>query len=211
MGIYFLMWVILLILMKFHSSWPLLLKIKSGLHKALMWNESINFFNSQFTPLMLSSMNNLYDMRYNGLLVSKISAYFSILAIIATVGSLIAIIILLFRLSKNMNQEKIKEFNNKYSPLTSEIRETKLSRLVIFWKVLNLIRLLLTLIILTFLSIYPTLQMQILLIFSLVQQCLILSSRPYKTTSLNILSFFNELSVSIYLYLALLLSDYLDS
>lgn len=53
--------------------------------------------------------------------------------------------------------------------------------------------------------------MQLLLIFSLIYQCLLLTSQPYETTLLNLLSFFNEISVSIYLYLTLLLSDYLES
>ncbi len=75
---------------------------------------------------------------------------------------------------------------------------------------MNLIRQLLTLIILTALNTYPTLQMQIFLIFSLVTQCLILTSQPYASKMLNTLSFFNELSVSIYLYLSLMLSDYLE-
>ena len=68
-----------------------------------------------------------------------------------------------------------------------------------------------TFIVLTTLNSFPTLQMQLLLIFSLIQQCLLLTSQPYETTLLNLLSFFNEISVSIYLYLTLLLSDYLES
>jgi hypothetical protein len=109
-----------------------------------------------------------------------------------------------------MNEHSVKEFNQKYSPLLSELREKSLNKIVIFWKALNLIRQLLTLIILTTLNSFPTLQIQILFIFSLVTQCLILTSQPYSTKMLNILYFFNELSVSIYLYLALLLSDYLE-
>ena len=89
-----------------------------------MWNQSINLLNSQFSPLMLSSIINLYDMRYSGETVTKMSAYCSIVVIIAAMGALVAIIIRLLILSRNMNEESVKEFNKKYSPLTSDLIET---------------------------------------------------------------------------------------
>jgi hypothetical protein len=38
-----------------------------------------------------------------------------------------------------------------------------------------------------------------------------LTSRPYESRAVNIITFINEAAVSIYLYLAFMLSDYLDS
>ena len=61
--------------------------------------------------MMLSSIINLYDMRYNGETVTKMSAIFSIVVIIAAMGSLVAIIIRIITLSRNMNEESVKEFN----------------------------------------------------------------------------------------------------
>ena len=159
---------------------------------------------------MLSSLINLSDLRYKGNTISEISAYTSIVVIIATTGSMLAIIIRLIKFSTNMNENSVKEFSQKFSPLLSDLKETSLSRVVTLWKALNLIRLLLTLIVLTTINSYPTLQIQVLLIFSVFFQCLLLTFQPYATKMLNILSFLNELSVSIYLYLALLLSDYLE-
>ncbi len=46
---------------------------------------------------MLSSLINLFDFRYNGDIVSKISVYSSIIVIIATIGSVFAIIIRLIK------------------------------------------------------------------------------------------------------------------
>ena len=159
---------------------------------------------------MLSSLINFSDLRYKGNIVSQISAYSSIVLIIASAGSMFAIIIRLIKFSRNMNEDSVKDFNQKYSPLISDLKENSLSRVVTLWKALNLIRLLLTLIVLTTINSYPILQIQFLLIFSFVQQCLLLAFQPYATKMLNILSFVNELSISIYLYLALLLSDYLE-
>jgi hypothetical protein len=61
--------------------------------------------------MMLSSIINLYDMRYDGETVTKMSAYSSIVVIIAAMGSLVAIIIRIIMLSRNMNEESVKEFN----------------------------------------------------------------------------------------------------
>jgi hypothetical protein len=67
--------------------------MKTSLEKMLIWRFSIGLLNSQFTPLMLSSIVNLYDMRYSGLKVVTVSAYFSIIVIIATIGSVFGILI----------------------------------------------------------------------------------------------------------------------
>ncbi len=159
---------------------------------------------------MLSSILNLYDLRYSGVKVVVISTYFSILVIIATIGSVIAILIRIWNLASNMNNETIQEFKETFSELTTDLRETSSDPLVLFWKPLNLIRWLLTLIILTTLNSYPVIQMQVLFIFSVVQQLLILKCLPYDSKLTNVLTFINEAAVSIQLYLSLLLSDYLE-
>jgi hypothetical protein len=69
----------------------------------LMWDQSIGLLNSQFTPLMLSSIVNLYDMRYSGIKVVAISAYFSIIVIISTMISVVALLIRLWKLARNLN------------------------------------------------------------------------------------------------------------
>ncbi len=63
-------------------------------------------------------------MNYKGETVSRMSAYCSIAIILATMGSVIAITVRLVKLSRNMNDESVKEFNLKYSPLISDLRET---------------------------------------------------------------------------------------
>jgi hypothetical protein len=151
------MWVLLLLLIRISSVFPSLIDVKKALKRALMWNQSINIFNSQFTPLMLSSLINLSDMRFKGDIASVISSYFSIVIIIGSIGSVVAIVLRLIKLSRNINEETVKEFNKKYLPLISDLKDISLSRVVIYWKVLNLIRLLITLTILTALNSYPAL------------------------------------------------------
>jgi len=78
--------------------------------------------NSQFFPLMLSSLINFFDMRLKGLPVYKISAYLSIAAIFVALATLIAIISKLFKFTRDINEDTIKELNSKYSPLISDLR-----------------------------------------------------------------------------------------
>jgi hypothetical protein len=57
----------------------------------------------------------------------------------------------------------------------------------------------------------PALQILTLLSFSVLWQTLILTSTPFDSRALNIIAFFNELTVSLYLYVAFLLSDFLET
>lgn len=56
-----------------------------------------------------------------------------------------------------------------------------------------------------------SIQILCLFIFSVIYQSLIIVSKPYSSKSENYISLFNEFSVSAYLYVLLLLTDYLDS
>ena len=44
-----------------------------------------------------------------------------------------------------------------------------------------------------------------------IQQCLQLLSFPYDSNGVNIITFFNEIAVSTYLYLTMLISDYSET
>ena len=57
----------------------------------------------------------------------------------------------------------------------------------------------------------PSFQILTLLVLSVLQQALILCYLPYATKEINLLSLYNELAVSVYLYLGLLLTDNLDA
>jgi hypothetical protein len=50
----------------------------------------------------------------------------------------------------------------------------------------------------------------LLLIISVINQCLLLRLSPYESKRVNWICFFNEVAVSLNLYLSLLLTDYLS-
>jgi hypothetical protein len=57
----------------------------------------------------------------------------------------------------------------------------------------------------------PGLQILLLLTISVYSQILIMKSKPYDSKLTNVVTFFNEFAVSIYLYLSFLLSDFVQA
>ena len=54
-----------------------------------------------------------------------------------------------FRLTQNLNHIQVTEFNEKYSTLTESLKETKVKKIIYFWKPLYLLRWTLTIMALT--------------------------------------------------------------
>ena len=106
-----------------------------------------------------------------------------------------------------MKEESILRLFQTYPKLYEGLKYTKRSRLIILWKPLFLLRQLLTYTILLAMKNYPPLQISLLLIMSFLQQCFILTTRPYTKWGANFISFVNECAVSINLYLMLMLTD----
>jgi|LauGreDrversion4_2_1035121.scaffolds.fasta_scaffold647176_1 hypothetical protein len=57
----------------------------------------------------------------------------------------------------------------------------------------------------------PAFQILLLLTISVFSQILIIKSKPYDTRLTNVVTFFNELAVSLFLYLSFLLSDFVQA
>jgi hypothetical protein len=77
-----------------------------------------------------------------------------------------------------------------------------------YWNIIILVRWTITNAVMLLISNYPALQTQLLLGISVCFQCMILGGRPHISTFENLLALFNELMVSTYLYLLLLLTDF---
>lgn len=77
-----------------------------------------------------------------------------------------------------------------------------------YWNVLQMIRWTLVSVILVCLRDFNSVQIILNNILSLIFQCLILNYRPLESRIENIFLFFNELTVSLYLYFLIPLSDF---
>ena len=77
-----------------------------------------------------------------------------------------------------------------------------------YWNIIILVRWKMTNAVMLLISNYPAFQTQLLLVISVGFQCMILGGRPFIQLYDNLLALFNELMVSTYLYLLLLLTDF---
>jgi hypothetical protein len=99
------------------------------------------------------------------------------------------------------------EFQAKYGTLTEGLRLT--STLGIYWNLIVLIRWQLTSAILILLSNHPEVQILLLYGISVLNQCLILYSKPMPSKIDNIIAFLNEVLISFYLKILMLLTDFM--
>jgi hypothetical protein len=67
---------------------------------------------------------------------------------IALSGAFSILIVKIYRLTRDLNEEKISILKTKYSKLNESLKESKSTKIIFFWKILNLLRWLVTLIIL---------------------------------------------------------------
>ena len=79
--------------------------------------------------------------------------------------------------------------------------------IILYWKIIYLIRWFLTISILIFLKNYPNLQTLILLVLSYIMQGFLATVKPFESKLDNIFALFNEVSVSFYLNIIMLLSE----
>ena len=121
-----------------------------------MWNGTITMMMSQFAPMIISSLINLYAVKWE----SNIFFYSSVLSIALLVLNGIGILFFSFILLKayfDLEWSKSERFNRKYSVLIDGLRidTIKYRFLVLFWKPLNLLRWLSTILALVFMRDYP--------------------------------------------------------
>ena len=144
----------------------------------MMWKQSLNLLLSQFTPMMMCSLINLYDVSetYNQYLiqirikkeqrVAEVSFLFSAATLAVLLLALLCIFIKVWRLTKNLNIDSIKKFNLNYSQLTDGLKDQSTNHLLYFWQPIKLLRWVLTLIILLTLRSSPEIQTLLLLVLS---------------------------------------------
>jgi hypothetical protein len=153
---YLIAWILLLIL-KIASIF--IDKVGNAVKKletVLMWNGTITMMMSQFAPMIISSLINLYAVKWE----SNIFFYSSVLSIALLVLNGIGILFFSFILLKayfDLEWSKSERFNRKYSVLIDGLRidTIKYRFLVLFWKPLNLLRWLSTILALVFMRDYP--------------------------------------------------------
>ncbi len=162
----------------------------------------LRFIIQQFPPLLISSVINLYFLKFDK--TSNIIC--SLLAIMIIFGLHSAIFLMYQVVKNNTNKIESQEFNCKYGTILEGINVKKIAGQ--YWNVIILMRWSITITVLVCLRNLPDYQIIILLILSIFIECLSVRYKPLSDPLENKISLFNEFMVSIYLYLLLGLTDF---
>lgn len=99
--------------------------LKKKIKRQLVWKQSLIYFISQFSPLIVCSALNIYDLTIDGNVnVVVYSAYISMFAIASGSTVLLLLFLKVWCLSRKLNFESVQEFNFSFSPLTESLKET---------------------------------------------------------------------------------------
>lgn len=155
--------------------------------------------------MLLSSLINVYNLHFNGL-IETISSIVSIIVLVVLPCGLVAAY---KTVKKYSGLEKLhdKDFQEKYSELMSS--DHKANLIGTYWKVIVSFRWTLTLLILVFAREHFALQILSLLSLSILNQSLLLGSKPLIEPRDQTMSVFNEIANSVYLYMLILLTDFM--
>ena len=105
-----------------------------------------------------------------------------------------------------LNQLESEEFKNKYGTLTEGLNlRTTAGK---YWNVITLMRWNVLSVVLVVLRDHFEMQIIALLVMSVVTQVIIIRGRPMEDTGEHRMSIFNEIMVTLYLYLLVSLTDY---
>lgn len=126
-----------------------------------MWNWSLKFYFQQFVPFFVSSSINLYDINFKTP-VNKLSAVLSCIIL----PTCIICAGLIFYIVKK--RKEYDNFEEKYGEIVEDLKISRDSILTQYWKPLNLIRWLLTVMILIILRNYPSFQILLFLALSVL-------------------------------------------
>jgi hypothetical protein len=181
-------------------------KIHSKMRDYLLWNGTLKFIIAQFSPIIICCGINLYKLDFQKMDGTGVSSVISIVFIILSAISLIVIFLIIRKYSalKQMNSE---EFLSKFGALTEGLRVK--GWVCQIWNILIMVRWVITCVVLITLRDYNDMQIIVLYIISVIFQLFIISGKPYDSSLENIISFINEVFVSFYLYILMLLTDFM--
>jgi hypothetical protein len=173
------------------------------LKKWLFWNGSLGLLHSQTPPLMIASMINISDLNFD----EPFKFASSVLSIVIIVILALAIGLEIYVIHANKGRYQLEEFKFSYGTIIEGLNSDTIAGR--YWNPLNLIRWALTIAIMVFLNKNSVAQIFILLVVSVIFQIIMVISNPMIEERDKIITWIIEISVSIYLYLLLSLTDFM--
>jgi hypothetical protein len=200
--VYLMGYLVLIILQVFARFTKRFTWLEGKLRDSLMWNSTLRFIMQQFPPLLISGILNMYYLRWDSY-PNTICSFLSFVIVSSLMISLIGIWWVTKKHEDKLTDAvAVKKFDTLFQGLNLR---TRIGR---YWNTLVLARWGITIYILIVLREASEVQIGLLLIISVLFQTLLLFGHPWEDEVEHRLSLFNEVMVSLYLYLLLTLTDY---
>jgi hypothetical protein len=146
LGIYLLLIIIYILMIPLAKLFKTIEKVKRMMAKQLFMSFTFKFFFSQFPPLLLSALINIYNIKFDSLL-DIISTIVSIVVFSVLPLGLVASFFIIRKFRQQKGQEN-QTFNERYSEVLSSDHKSNL--IGTYWKFITLLRWTFTLIIMVF-------------------------------------------------------------
>jgi hypothetical protein len=173
------------------------------LKKWLFWNGSLGILHSQAPPLMIASIINISDVNFD----APFKYASSVLSIVILVVLALEIGFEFHVIYKHKGRYHLEEFKFTYGAITEGLNtDTVAGR---YWNPLIMIRWALTIAFMVFLNHNSVAQIFLLLAISLIVQIIMVISNPLTDKRDQLLTWMIEVSISIYLYDLLSLTDFM--
>jgi hypothetical protein len=173
------------------------------LKKLLFWNGSLALLHSQAPPLLIASIINISDLNFD----TPFKFASSFLSIVILVVLALATGIEIYVIHANKGNYQFEDFIFSYGSIIEGLDTNKIVGR--YWNPLNLIRWALTILIMVFLNQHSVAQIFILLVVSVIFQLIIIIANPMTDKWDQRITWIVEVSISIYLYALLSLTDFM--
>ncbi|TNV86418.1 hypothetical protein FGO68_gene17688 [Halteria grandinella] len=172
-------------------------KVAEKLESKLFWNSGTRFLIQQFQPLLVTSLINLYSLKFNTVVAFASTACSFVTIIVLTVG--------IIKMAETLKATPIDQIQRKSAPIVEGINtKTAIGR---YWMPITLVKWAILSVTLVTLRNYPVMQLSIVSFLSFTSQILLIKGKPFSTSLENNMSLFNELMASLYLYGLFTLTD----
>ncbi|TNV72816.1 hypothetical protein FGO68_gene7161 [Halteria grandinella] len=167
----------------------------------------MRFYIQQYSPLFFSALINLYDLHNQGF-GSEVGNILAPIIMVALAFSTVAILLIL---RKNRDTLHSEHFTKRYGNIVQGLDLNKHSAIANHWNMIIILRWTLTGLIMICLRNLGAIQIVTMYVSSLIMQGLSLRYKPMDSSQENHMNMLNEVFVSMYLYIMMMLTGGDDS
>ncbi|TNV87025.1 hypothetical protein FGO68_gene14976 [Halteria grandinella] len=181
-------------------------KLAESMESKLVWNYPIRFFIQQYSPFFFAAIINLHDLRFTDTNFGYIlGSFITPIIFIWLAGGSILVFSVIFVHRDCLDSQ---QFKSLYGSALQGLKIPPHSYLAPYLNLIYILRWTLTGIIMVNLRNYPGLQLQSLLLISILQQIFNILVQPYDEKIENFMNLMNEIFVTVYLHILFILTEF---